>query len=1287
MAVFIEEGKRFEELLATDNLFVEYFNSFLALPTFPDALLFNKETKGFEVANDARKRISKEIKTAIRESKRKSRIYRVSKHHSFSDITLIPMEDEPWQESREIETSFTVMTLNKEQGIEWIKKERLPMFLESEYYLEYRLATILSQVKLKQEQNTGDYNVIKIDFTPITNDEKSAEEIAREEDERLTNQIMKECFVCMGDTPNTTTDAWMSQAKSTVKAELSTTPSTTGGIISAKHSSVARPKSTSSLFDRQLQSTTESGYESANIDLTSITSDIEAMDSKLFEGESLKPITPRPSETVCVINSASNENLSKPLSTGVAYATNGKQEDEPRPEDQVTAVISDDTSVDADDVHRRSVGFAVEDDIKSDSAESEMSIPYTGSDRSSALDEDLYTFRTISDLGAVIVGTVLKQSIAEITEADIHDVSFNDSVKQTFPHKRYHSYTVDMLAGAECYVLQDPTTPVPTPTPPPSDDEDDKHLSDDDSLLDSEDDFEEMDNFFRRKKKRRFTLDSKKGVDEFGKFLEGTRGERNWSFWLDVDRCRNITDAGQLQQYLTAMKEMYLRHGAPLELTQEVKVALGLTEPSSWTVEKLLKVQNNMAEPLVLYWGPRFLLNQKCKVKPEKNELYKHQKLISGKDKPRGSSVYPNPPTATMLPLRPKTCMPRVMRSAPEKSLEITDAFEPTSEISVYYNNPNEITKTSIPPIGVKKRIYNFSAYPKQAVHNITKLKNMEKHEPTPLIKQKLPKELITPKLDVSLKARPGSARSSTDDSKLMSKKPRAHSAISRASSAISSNTVPVPPKEPGPNRPVSGRSSRPTSRLSAKSLADTHDDLSSMTSAAHPTSLAELEDGIEKSKRDKRGSASTIQSEISEFFGGRRLEGLLQALSSEKLAGNFIKKYIENTGNKLWLNCMNFWTELQEYHKLFYADTIDPFTLKKKAQHIHAQYIVRPSPYNIGCGKEISDATTAQLDPPYEELFDLAEEYCFNTLFEAWSQMLTCDLTTYEKIELIEVKRHLETKNKYVTSLQRRGLIKRSVTPEEPMEGYEDPVYDEALLEKIPEEFREFNLEKLVHNRIELEHYRVFLTENYASMDLMCWMDVEAFRRIPHTDERRRNMKAKDIRVKYMTKKYFFGPNSPAGREGQEKVMEAGGGWGKLLEDRPPTQCLLEMQKYVRERLEKKWLPMFLATDGFAERMHERATMSDAAEDILLQRRKRSQAVWKMMESKWITSSKDIITFRKALMNPITSLQFRRFASIKGDTLENNVLFWQEVQKYKEMYHTHSDEHLVNQKVVAIIS
>lgn len=76
---------------------------------------------------------------------------------------------------------------------------------------------------------------------------------------------------------------------------------------------------------------------------------------------------------------------------------------------------------------------------------------------------------------------------------------------------------------------------------------------------------------------------------------------------------------------------------------------------------------------------------------------------------------------------------------------------------------------------------------------------------------------------------------------------------------------------------------------------------------------------------------------------------------------------------------------------------------------------------------------------------------------------------------------------------------------------------------------------------------------------------------------------------------------------------MAAGGGWGKKLNDRPPTAIILEAQKYVRMRLEKKWLPLFLITPEFAERQRPQSRMDDVVEDVMIQRKKKSQAIWKV--------------------------------------------------------------------------
>ena len=78
-------------------------------------------------------------------------------------------------------------------------------------------------------------------------------------------------------------------------------------------------------------------------------------------------------------------------------------------------------------------------------------------------------------------------------------------------------------------------------------------------------------------------------------------------------------------------------------------------------------------------------------------------------------------------------------------------------------------------------------------------------------------------------------------------------------------------------------------------------------------------------------------------------------------------------------------------------------------------------------------------------------------------------------------------------------------------------------------------------------------------------------------------------------------------------QVMMAGGGWGKLLLDRPPNQIMLEAQKYVRERLARKWLPLFVMTEAFQERQRPHIKMEDVVDDVMASKRKRYMAIYKV--------------------------------------------------------------------------
>ncbi|XP_073535722.1 regulator of G-protein signaling 22 isoform X3 [Phyllobates terribilis] len=355
------------------------------------------------------------------------------------------------------------------------------------------------------------------------------------------------------------------------------------------------------------------------------------------------------------------------------------------------------------------------------------------------------------------------------------------------------------------------------------------------------------------------------------------------------------------------------------------------------------------------------------------------------------------------------------------------------------------------------------------------------------------------------------------------------------------------------------------------------------------------------------------------------KMEEMLQAMFLDSRAGYFFTTFCEQSGNKLWENGVHFWFDLQSYHHMFYQETLQPFKLRRHSQ------------------------------------VELVEE----------SRQL--ESANYRKLQALQQEK---ASKKDEDQVHKSTFVPPPDVPKEP-----------NLWELVPEEFRNYNLDTLLRNRMELQHFLSFLDEHFASMDLRCWLDLEHLRRGSHKNKEERLEASKDIKDKYLNKKYFFGPNSPATSDQQEQVMMLAGGWGKLLHDRLPLIVITEIQKYVRMRIEKKWLPLFLATEEFRERRKHKSEMKDVVEDVLFQTSKKKLGVWKQLDSKWITSSKEIIAFRKALLNSVTASQFQRFISLKGDFLENGLLFWQEVQKYKELCHSHCDESTIQNKITAIIN
>ncbi|XP_039089791.1 regulator of G-protein signaling 22 isoform X2 [Hyaena hyaena] len=1006
--------EEFEDSLATDDFLVDYFNEFLSLPTFSEAIRFNADYGVFEVVNNAPQLLEKQLKKILQNQQPRNPIYDVVRKGK-NDIKPAQMNT-PY-ENETINVNYNIMCLSREQGIKWIKKERLPAFLESDCYFEYRLAKLVSQVRWSR---SGTNLTLDADFSPWVLKKPPSPPPPDTEEENVI--IMKKFYISLGEATYTQTKDWFALAKQSLQTV-----------------------STFSLPSCVLHSKTE-------LPVISSVSESSILD------DGIHPRTKRDSsETTRLISHFEEEE-------------NGSVCLQDTPSQALLRIYLE-KQQDADD------GLILH-------------------------------FSTYEEFLRSYIAFILRVAIYHIFEEPLREspdfINFN-KVTEVVIEEGF-----EPILGRNVVLRETFQTYVKS----------EEMLEQASSKSESIGPESRADWCVSHKA---YDIGNRKEFERFKKFIKGTLGERYWSLWMDIERLKVLKNPGRHQR------------------------------------------------------APRFCVHHSSSAKHATAELkFWHLR----QEKPR-KDVDPFPQMATLLPLRPKSCIPQIS--------------------------------------------------------------DMQKEESNLLQRPKSPK-----------------------------KPPRVKTAVQKPWK--SKSLYLISSKDDAIEKGLRHRSES--------------------TRVIRLTSFTDISECL-KPQLDRRYTyteETLVKTMADGALGGFDMENLLQSLYVENRSGFFFTKFCEHSRNKLWKNSVYFWFDLQAYHQLFYQETVHPFKICKQAQYLFATYIAPSATLDIGLQQEKKKEIYMRIQPPFEDLFDTAEEYILLLLLEPWTEMVKLDQVAFRKVELVEETRQLDST--YFRKLQ--ALHKETFSKKAEDTTYEvgtgiSPLPDACkrteYWNNVPEEYRHFSFNDLLNNKLEFEHFRQFLEAHSSSVDLMCWTDIEQFRRIVYGDRKQREAKSIYIKNKYLNKKYFFGPQSPASLYQQDQIMNLSGGWGKMLHDQLDAPVLIEIQKHVLNKLENVWLPLFLASEQFAARQKIKVQMRDVAEELLLQKHERKIGVWKPVESKWISSSCEILAFRKALLNPVTARQFQRFVALKGDLLENGVLFWQEVQKYKDLCHSHCDESIIQKKIMTIIN
>ncbi|XP_062898291.1 regulator of G-protein signaling 22-like [Mobula hypostoma] len=1095
--MLILEDRQDEDFLLTDDLLVDYFNVFLALLNFPMPIWFNKATGTFEIVDNAKEKLRKHLKSLVQALLPVDPIYNVT-------IKSKRKYSQPKQNETNLDVKFddtyVVMCLDHEQGMAWIKSERLPAFIRSDCYFEYRIAKLLSQLDCSsrfgmphidstyrpwatevEEKSLAED--LSVDLIPVHQEASSnlSEVLVTGEEEEFPMHSTKFDSKIIAGTQHPTGDTVRPVERGTTDIS----------ILDEVMHSLQRQK----ILDK-------SGKTKVKLEQESCTSSFtkpRIVDDTLFE------FIPEYALDISEIVSFEH-----------------KSESEIKPMQDIIAKNKEKV-----DAH-----FNI-----TDHKEQIRTGETTTKENLSAADET--TQGTETNLSPVI-HEAKQHSDGNTQIAPMPNVSQTEqmNVEQSPALSNIKSHGLTEGTGAES------------------------------TESDSSSEENDIKSFCYVTPHHNYNFKSRRDIEKFKSFLQGTAGEKYWWLWMDIERLNITKDGKRKQSYLNKIRSRYLFSGGEYCMSAEIRERLALSIISQWTVDNLCKIQADIVAPLLLYWGPRYCINQGSPIRQAGVVL--------------------------------KDWQDRQLRPKPDVG---PFSVTPLDQIKIIC-----ISKEKCPPKDHKLHQFQRKAPVKG---QLPKTCGTQNTADTPPGHREGKEHVNTSKCDISMK-------------------------ISESMKAFN--------------------------ELALRKAKEIHNLKTSMHITKYHDPLCDY-----------------------------KINDLLHALHNESRTGYFFTNFCKETGNELWCNSVDLWFELKEYQRLFYAEIFQPFKLKRQAQFIFATYTVEGAPADVKLDIENQKSIYNKLEPPFEELFDHLEEHILILLLVPWVKMLEMDTSKYQKVDIIRETRHLDSKYfKKLRALQRRHFPHKDfpspVRSASHMESPED-LKSSSIWQMVPEEFRDYTFEGLVRNRLLLENFQEYLRENLAGMDLNCWLDIEKYRKIPKDEKENKANKSKEIIKKYLNYKYFFGPSSPATKSQQEEVVMLAGGQYKLLHDQLSLLVGTELQNYAKARLERKWLPKFLASPEFLEKSHKQIQMEDVVEDQMLIKSKKKRELMKRMTNRWTISSKEIIAFRKALLNPVTALQFQKFVSTKGELMENNVVFWLEVQKYKDLCHSHASEEMIQNKISVIIN
>ena len=412
----------------------------------------------------------------------------------------------------------------------------------------------------------------------------------------------------------------------------------------------------------------------------------------------------------------------------------------------------------------------------------------------------------------------------------------------------------------------------------------------------------------------------------------------------------------------------------------------------------------------------------------------------------------------------------------------------------------------------------------------------------------------------------------------------------------------------------------------------------------------------------------------------------LICVLSYESQSGHVFQNFL--LINKMFQQCKYLYLikGCLTFYDGFSSDTVDCLWANRSAWKIISTFVMPGSKNYVYFPSNLVAEVRSSSNPPYEDLFDGVLEYALFNLIPCLRMYILNYLDIFESIadeplpsiveEIVQtIEAPLDNSNKEIVEIDSIHIEKAKTDK------------SESIKSKVQKSEQENLMLGILRNRNEFERLKSFLrslvpasddAEKDANpmMDLDCYIDIEKFK-MSKGKQGNRDELATNIKQIYLTKKYFFGPSSPAPRNVQIEIL---GGSGSKMPLRPSSPVIFQVQKHALYRLNNKWVKQYQSTEDFQKRQDQAGSS--------LSRRKGNESAqnFVFVDSKARANAHEMLQLRRTLLDPIKSISIKRYAKAKSERLLRDIEFWVEVQKYKDMQHRHSTPSLIRKKIDAII-